>query len=918
VSRVGEKRARFAACATLSLIALVSGCGAPSAPGPGQSQERGQNQGPVPPATQRFGAIDAERVAHAAEQAGEWLTGGGDGSGAYFSHLTQINDHNVQQLGFAWDYALHSTRGLEATPIVVDGTMYTSGNWGKVYALDAATGRELWVYDPGVDAQWGRYACCDVVNRGVAVWQGKVYVASLDGYLHALDAATGHLVWKVDTLTGRAATDFHYFVSGAPLIAGDAVVIGNGGADFRGARGSISAYDLSSGKFRWRFFTVPRDPKLGPQDQPHLKRAADTWDGRYDWSTGGGGSVWDGLSYDPELGLIYFGTANPSPYVIGQNNPHGDELYAASMLAVRAQTGELAWHYQEVPGDGWDYDATQKVVLAALDIGGARRAVLLQAAKNGYVYVLDRATGELLSAHPYAFVNWTKGIDPKSHRPIRNPAADYTGNAKLIFPAMTGAHSWQPMSYSAATGLLYIPVIDAAMVYVDTAHRPAGLVEGTFNVVGIMPEDYDPQGLASLFGRLPSMQQLDRDVQHPLRSRGVLRAVEPLTGRVAWEHPGAIWDGGILSTAGNLVLRGDAAGQFSVYAADSGKLLQRIDVGTSMMAAPMTYSVRGEQYVAVMAGYGGGMLFVPYPADSAARKYGNAGRIVAFKLGGGAVPKPAPQADVPFPQPPPREGSKASIASGEVLYNRFCARCHVFGSGLLPDLRRLSAPTHQLFYEIVLNGAYRGKGMARWDDVLSRADAESIHAYLVDQAWAAYTQPPTSDPAPHANFALESPELRSSDPKLAAQFPEKYVLNGFGCSGGNSSPPLQWSGAPAGTLSYVITLFDMDEHTTPSGWWHWVVYDLPANVTELPAGAGALRSAAMPRLALQGRTDLGTRAYHGPCPDKGDAPHRYVFTIYALDVAKLSVPPDSSGAMVVSSLHEHLLGEATMVVRHGR
>lgn len=907
------KQAGMSCAVSFVLLGLISGCGSPSASGPPPPQA----------AQQRFGAIDAERMAQAAEQPGEWFSGGGDGSGAYFSHLAQINDGNVQKLGFAWDYALHSSRGLEATPIVVDGTMYTSGNWGRVYALDAATGRELWLYDPGVDAQWGRYACCDVVNRGVAVWRGRVYVASLDGYLHALDAATGRLVWKADTLTGRASTDFHYFVSGAPLIAGDAVVIGNGGADFRGARGSIAAYDLSTGAFRWRFFTVPRDPKQGSQDQPQLKRAIDTWDSHYDWSNGGGGSVWDGLSYDPELGLIYFGTANPSPYAIGRDNPHNDQLYADSVLAVRAKNGVLAWHYQEVPGDGWDYDATQKTVLTALDIGGVQRKVLLQAAKNGYVYVLDRATGELLSARPFAFVNWTKGIDAKTQRPIRNPAADYTKQPKLIFPAMTGAHSWQPMSYNAATGLLYIPVIDASMVYIDTVTRRAGLIEGNFNVGGVMPEDYDPQGLASLFGPLPSMHELAKDVSHSLRSRGVLRAVEPLTGRVAWEQAGSIWDGGIASTAGNLVLRGDAAGKFNAYAADSGKLLQSIDVGTSMMAAPMTYSVRGEQYIAVMAGYGGGTLFMSYPADSAARKYGNAGRIVAFKLGGATVPKPAPRVDEPFPQPPAHEGSKASIASGEVLYNRFCARCHSFGIGLLPDLRRLSGPTHQLFYEIVLNGAYRAKGMGRWDDVLSRADAESVHAYVVDQAWDAYTQQQSAVAslkiaeavlsAPPSHFALGS-----TDSKFPAQFPDEYVLNAFGCTGGNHSPPLQWSGEPAGTKSFVITLFDKDEQSTPSGWWHWVVYDLPSTVKTLTAGAGALRSAALPHPALQGRTDLGTDAYHGPCPDKGDAPHRYVFTIYALDVTTLPVPAEPSGAMVVSSLREHLLGEATMVVRHGR
>ncbi len=708
---------------------LLAGCRPADSPAPAAA--------PLPAAA--FGAIDADRMKHAAEQPGEWLTGGGDGSGAYFSALAQINDKNVQDTGFAWDYALHSTRGLEATPIVVDGTLYTSGNWGRVYALDAASGKELWVYDPGVDAQWGRYACCDVVNRGVAVWQGKVYVASLDGYLHALDAASGRLLWKTDTLPGRASKDFHYFVTGAPLIAGDLVVIGNGGADFKGARGFISAFDLADGKFRWRFYTVPRDPALGPQDQPHLNAAAGTWDKHFDWSIGGGGSAWDGLSYDPDLHLIYFGTANPSPYVIGKDSPQGDALYAASILAVNAQTGTLAWHYQEVPGDGWDYDATQKTVLTTLDINGAKRAVLLQAAKNGYLYVFDRADGALLSAKPFAFINWTKGIDPKTQRPIRNPAADYAKLPKLIFPAMTGAHSWQPMSYSKTAGLLYIPVIDVSMVYIDTTQRRAGLIEGNFNVTGVMPQDYDPQGLASLLGPLPALSELKKAVPHELQSRGVLRAVDPLTGRVAWEQPGSMWDGGVLSTAGNLVVRGNAGGELNVYAADSGKLLKRIDVGTSIMAAPMTYSVRGEQYIAVMAGYGGGTLFLPFPADSAARKNGNAGRIVAFKLGGGAVPKPAPRSEAPFEPPPPREDPQAA-AAGEVLYSRFCARCHAFGNALLPDLRRLSAPTHQLFYDIVLHGAYAAKGMARWDDVLTRQDAEALHAYLVAQAWDAYSQ----------------------------------------------------------------------------------------------------------------------------------------------------------------------------------
>jgi quinohemoprotein ethanol dehydrogenase len=265
-------------------------------------------------------------------------------------------------------------------------------------------------------------------------------------------------------------------------------VIGNGGADFKGARGSISAYDAGSGALHWRFFTVPRDPKLGPQDQAHLEQAVGTWNAHYDWSTGGGGSVWDGLSYDPDLDLIFFGTANPSPYAISRDAPSGDELYAASVLAVHGRTGELAWHYQEVPGDGWDYDATQKMVLADRDIDGRHYKVLMQAAKNGYFYVFDRTNGNLLSAHAFTFVNWTRGLDAKTHRPIRDAAADYGRRPALVFPSMTGAHSWQPMSLSAATGLAYIPVIDAPMVYIDTSKRRAGLMEGTFNVAGILPE----------------------------------------------------------------------------------------------------------------------------------------------------------------------------------------------------------------------------------------------------------------------------------------------------------------------------------------------------------------------------------------------------------------------------------------------
>jgi quinohemoprotein ethanol dehydrogenase len=704
--------------AALTEVAAAQGAGAPQAAA-------------GPPA-----AVDAARLANAAREPDQWFTPGRDAEGTYYSPLNAINDRNAARLGFAWDYHVATRRGLEGTPVVVDGVMYAPGNWGRVYALDAASGKELWTYDPGVDGQWGRYACCDVVNRGLVVWHGRVYIASVDGYMHAIDAGTGKRIWKSDTLPARGPTDFHYAVTGAPVLAGDLIAIGNGGSDFKGARGFITALDLETGALEWRFYTVPRDPTLGAQDQPDLQAAAKTWSPNYDWSNGGGGSAWDGLAYDAALQLVYIGTGNATPYH-GHYDPSrsGDELYVSSIVAVHADTGRLAWYFQEVPGEAWDYDTANKMILADLPVGGKTRRVIMQASKDGFFYVLDRATGEFLSAKPFAYMNWTKGLDPRTHRPIKQPAADWDKAPALIFPAVFGAHGWQPMSYSPKTGLVYIPVFDSPMIFVDTSHRRAGLIEGNFELAFFLPQDYEPKDLQSLFGKLPTLQALAAHGPRP-QSRGLIRAIDPVSGKVAWERQThSLWDGGLLATAGNLVVRGDAAGFVSVYTADTGKLIKQIDVGTSLMAAPMTYRVHGVQYLSVMAGSGGGMMGLPFPQDSAAYKYGNEGRIVTFRLDGGPTPKPAPAVDPPLQPRPAREGSAGQIAQGEVLYNRYCGRCHTFGRGLLPDLRRMSPVTHQLFYEIVLNGAYAGKGMARWSDVLSRVDAEAIHAYLVDQTW---------------------------------------------------------------------------------------------------------------------------------------------------------------------------------------
>ncbi|MBS0580825.1 MAG: PQQ-dependent dehydrogenase, methanol/ethanol family [Proteobacteria bacterium] len=727
-SRSDPCAARAGLCLALWLAA-VAGCARSHPP-------------PAPPAaTRTAGDLDASRLAAAAREPEQWFTNGRDGAGTYYSPLAGINRETAPRLGFAWQYPLGTRRGLEATPVVVDGIMYAAGNFGRVYSLDAATGRERWTYDPQVDGRWARYACCDAVNRGLALWKGRVYVGSLDGYLHAIDARSGQRLWRVDTLLGRAQ-QLPYTSPGFPVVAGKVVVIGNAGADFRGVRGYVSAFDLETGALKWRFFTVPRDPKLGAQDQPHLVEAVKTWDPRHRWEFGGGGTVWDGISYDPDLNLLYVGTANASPYTIKEGGRRGgDDLYAASIIAIHADTGQMAWYYQVVPGDEWDYDSTQKMILADLQIGTQLRRVLMQASKNGFFYVIDRATGELISAKSFAYTNWTKGLDPRSGRPIPTPEAEYLQGPKLIYPSMAGAHTWQPMSFSAQTGLVYIPALEAPMVYIETARRPAGLIEGNFTVAGFFPEDYDPKVLAPLFGALPSLASLAAPAAvNSVRSVGVLKAWDPVKGQVVWERPlPTFWSGGVLSTGGEIVVQGDAEGMLVLYDARTGNVLRKVDVGTGIIAAPMTYAVHGEQYLAFMAGYGGGPgLYAPFPPNTAAYKYGNAGRIVALKLGGGEVPRPPLVEDEPFPQPPAREARAGNVAHGAVLYNRHCGRCHTFGRGELPDLRRMAAPTHAIFDAIVLQGAYAPRGMGRFDDVLSAQDAHDIHAFLVDQAWDAF------------------------------------------------------------------------------------------------------------------------------------------------------------------------------------
>jgi quinohemoprotein ethanol dehydrogenase len=664
----------------------------------------------------------------------DWAGTGNDPGKSHHSGLADITPTNVGELGLAWQAELGTNRVLEATPIVIGGVMYTSGVAGRAYAFDAATGKPLWTFEPQVNMQVTRTVCCDNANRGVAVARGKVYVGALDGKFYALDAKTGKIVWQVDSVDdpkrGISST-------GAPEIAGDVVILGNAGSDYD-ARGYVSAYDLESGKLRWRFHIVPRDPKLGPQDEPDLEPAVKTWDKNSRWDMGAGGSPWDAINYDAETGLVLVGTGNAEPYSLEIRSPGGgNNLYTSSIIAIDAKSGRLKWHYQESPADQWDYDATAPMILTHMKVDGQDRPVVLHAPKNGFLYILDRRDGKLLRASKLVRVNWAKGIDLKTGLPeIDREAADYSRGPKIIFPATPGARNWHPGSYDAATGLYYAPVADMGnLMFVppgEKTYQPKGLNTGAALIFApdIAPALATlPPPVAAAVKALPAFAEVQRK---PYSSE--LRAIDPLTGQTKWAVPMGGWQdrAGTLTTGAGLLFQGNLAGQLRVFDKSNGKLLKTIETGTSILAAPMTYRVKGVQYVAVMAAWGGGGF--PYvPRYAAAYKKGNQGRLLVFKIGGGAVPMPAdlPPLEVAPEAPPP--APPKIVAQGQALYFTVgCALCHSNQHrSITPDLRRMSPETHAAFNDIVLKGLLVQNGMPRWDDRLKPAEADAIHAWLI-------------------------------------------------------------------------------------------------------------------------------------------------------------------------------------------
>src|SRR5688572_11410713 len=567
----------------------------------------------------------------------------------HYSPLAQIDRTNVGQLGLAWYADFNVPRGQESTPLMVDGVIYVTTAWSNVRAYDAATGAPIWEFDSEVPGEWGVRACCDVVNRGAALWNGKVYVGTIDGRMIAIDAATGTKVWETDTLVSR---DLSYSITGAPRIIKGKVVIGNGGAEY-GVRGYVSAYDAETGELAWRFFTVPGDPSLGFENDA-MRMAAETWMGGW-WKLGGGGTVWYSMAYDSDLDLLYIGTGNGSPWNQDIRSPGGgDNLFLSSIVALDPDDGSYKWHYQTTPGETWDYTATQPIMVATLPIDGVDRKVVMQAPKNGFFYVLDAATGEFISAQAFANVNWATGVDQETGRPIENPAArfDKTGKAFAVQPGPGGSHSWHPIAFNPATGMVYLSSTDSAYIYA-------------------YDRTFDPNPLTSNLGidAAAGAAELGPNAMADLPNGTYMVSWNPVTQQEGWRIPGP--SAGMLATAGGLLFKGNQAG-IAAYDADTGtELWKSLDTQTGIVAAPITYTVNGEQYMAVVAGRSNADYYAP-----------DYSRLLVFKLGANTQLPALREFTAPTLNPPPSVASAEQIASGENLYLDHCWICHSdVGSG---------------------------------------------------------------------------------------------------------------------------------------------------------------------------------------------------------------------------------------------
>jgi quinohemoprotein ethanol dehydrogenase len=654
--------------------------------------------------------IDDAYLANADNTPENWVTYGKNYAEDRFSSLTQINKDNVGKLGLAWALNLETTRGIEATPLVVDGIMFLSGPWSKVFAVNAQTGKMIWTYDPEVPGKVGERLCCDVVNRGVAIYKGRIFVGTLDGRLISLDAATGNPVWQVLTVDTTKA----YSITGAPRIVKGNVIIGNGGAEF-GVRGYITAYDAITGEKRWRFYTVPGDPSK-PFESKAMEMAAKTWAGEW-WKYGGGGTAWDAMAFDPELNLFYVGTGNGSPWDwFHRSDGQGDNLFLSSIVAINPDNGEYVWHYQTTPGDDWDYTATQQLILTDIEVEGQQRKVIMQAPKNGFFYVLDRINGKLISAEPYTYMNWATGVDQQTGKPIETEFSRYKNENRVISPGPAGGHNWQPMAYNPTTGLVYFP---------------AHVNSFPFGNDSIWKFNENGRNVSAPIAHLPTIPDPNRPSN---MDQGQLLAWNPRTQKEVWRvnYPATFWNGGVMATAGGLVFQGTGEGKFLAYDATDGKKLWETNVGSGVIAAPITFTVDGKQYVSIAVGWGGNpghrIRFTEenYP-----------GTIFTFAIdsketySGFYKSKPKELIQLPVSVP------AAEISNGQLLYNANCRTCHGWigdNGGSIPNLTYSSEGTFQIIEDIVLKGMYLKKGMPNFSDRLNKKEVNDIKNYILHSA----------------------------------------------------------------------------------------------------------------------------------------------------------------------------------------
>jgi len=696
----------------LAAVLALAACGSQEAPAPDAAVLAAMGAAPA------RGGVDAAAIVNADETPGEWLSHGRTYSEQRFSPLAAITPANVDTLGLAWSFDLGVSRGIEATPIVSDGVMYVTASWNIVHALDARTGAVLWSFDPEVDRSRASVMCCDIVNRGVALWGDAVFTGTIDGRLIALDARTGRKRWDVQTVDLTQP----YSVTGAPRVIKGNVIIGNGGAEF-GVRGYVSAYDAETGELVWRFHTVPGNPADGFENAA-MAMAANTWTGEW-WKLGGGGTVWDSMAYDPDLDLLYIGVGNGSPWNQRLRSPGGgDNLFLSSIVALKPDSGVYVWHYQTTPGETWDYTATQHMILADLDIGGVPRKVIMQAPKNGFFYVLDRATGALISATNFVPVNWASGVDPASGRPIESPEARWSGKSPFFqLPGPLGAHNWHPMSFSPQTGLVYIPAQEIPFLYGEDSQWSKKKIGWN-------------TGAELLLGAFPSDEASFKAIRSLLKGR--LIAWDPVRQEPRWsvEHQGP-WNGGVLSTAGGLVFQGASDAHFAAYDAGSGKRLWRFFTQTGVVAAPVSYELDGAQYISVATGWGGAYALIAggvAPTGSAAK----VGRVLTFKIGAKETLPPLAAPETAMAPPPKTTASPEVIAAGARAYAQTCTVCHgdqAMSSGLVPNLRHSPILSDaDAWNAVVRDGAKASLGMAGYGAIIDAGLSEAIRAYVIAEA----------------------------------------------------------------------------------------------------------------------------------------------------------------------------------------